>query len=217
MRCHAVISVAAICVAYIGVSAQSPSRQATSDNRPLVEQIRPADEHLRLEAINFPPSVATAPPGALLTMMADLSDAILIIRVEGKKPELTERQNWIRSLVSARVERVVKPISELSLSQGSRIAFWESGGIMQIGHTTVEAVLPWAIPYAVGKRYLVFVNVTEEGQFILGPSSSYEDVSGLSTARRLMTPNPSGDGDEIEHLGLDGAAAQIEAHLQSKR
>lgn len=217
---YALTLVATVSVVSISVGAQGISRRAISDNRPLVEQIRPTDDHLLLELLDSGPLVVTGLPGELLPTMTDLSDTVLIIRVEGMKSELTERRNWIQSLVSARVERVVKPTSRRSLSQGDRITFSTRGGIMQIGRTTVEAVLSWAIPYEAGKRYLVFANVGEGGEggrMLIGPSGSYEDVPGLSTARRLMRPNPSGDGDEIEGLGLDGAAAQIEANLQSKR
>jgi hypothetical protein len=144
-------------------------------------------------------------------MMTDHSDLILIVRVQGKTPELTERENWIRSLVSARVERVLKDSPQLPVSQGERVSFYASGGTMQFDSVTVEATESWAIPFEEGKRYLVFANVAE-GRLLVGPSASYAEVVGSSTAQRLMR----GQSDEIEGFGLDVAAARIEERLQGR-
>ena len=88
-----------------GVLAQTP-RHAKSDGRPIAEQIRPNDTSVRLEINAFPPLLVTPLPGqSQVDFLTDGAISALVIRVNGKRSELTKDGTWIRSVVNARIER----------------------------------------------------------------------------------------------------------------
>jgi hypothetical protein len=197
-----------------GVLAQTP-RHAKSDGRPIAEQIRPNDTSVSLEINAFPPLLVTPLPGqSQVDFLTDGAISALVIRVNGKRSELTKDGTWIRSVVSARIERVLKNDPELRLKEGASIQLVENGGSHQFGPTTVEAVVPWAKGYEPGKRYLVFGGLLD-GTFVASPAASFEEVNA-TTVRRLMKHDNPNERNDVELLLLDEAANRVMWRAESR-
>jgi hypothetical protein len=212
-----VVALAILAATLSGVAAQSP-RRAQSNGRPIAEQIRPNDTHLQLEINAFPPLLVRPLPGQSdIDFLTDGAIAALVIRVTGKRSELTNDASWIRSVVSARVERVLKNNPAAELKEGASIQFLENSGSLQFGKTRVDAVVPWAKSYELGKRYLVFGGLFD-GTFVSNPAAAYEEVNAITVRRLMKRDNPS-DLDGIEVLILDEAANRVSwrAEFQKKK
>jgi hypothetical protein len=173
-------------------------RTAEATMRPLSEQVRPDDQRLVLEINAFPPLL------------------VLVVRVVSTRPQVTERGNFIETVVVAAVEETLKPSERLVLSDGNRVTFRLSGGTMQVNQATVEAVVPWARPVAAGRRYVIFGKVLEDGQLLAGPGGMYEEED-VATMRWLMRHPDPFDRDEIERGTLQGLRFNVERQVERRR
>jgi hypothetical protein len=188
-------------------------RTAEATMRPLSEQVRPDDQRLVLEINAFPPLLVGAGDVEFLT---DGADVVLVVRVVSTRPQVTERGNFIETVVVAAVEETLKPSERLVLSDGNRVTFRLSGGTMQVNQATVEAVVPWARPVAAGRRYVIFGKVLEDGQLLAGPGGMYEEED-VATMRWLMRHPDPFDRDEIERGTLQGLRFNVERQVERRR
>jgi ABC-type transporter Mla subunit MlaD len=105
MKCLSVLLIGALVPLAMAVSAQTADvRRVVSNGRAITEQLRPGDRQVVLEINAYPPLLAKADAGqSQLDVLTQPSETVLVAVVEVKRPQLTERQNWIKSLVEARV------------------------------------------------------------------------------------------------------------------
>ena len=215
MRISSFVLASAITAASVsGLVAQTP-RRATSNGLPIAEQIRPNDTRLQLEINAFPPLLVRPLAGqSEIDFLTDGALSAFVIRVNSKRSELTQEATWIRSVVSARVERVLKNHPETKLEEGASIQLVENSGALQFGKTTVEAVVPWERAYVRGKRYLVFGGI-RDGILLVSSAAAYEEVNA-TTVRRLMKHADADDLDELEVLFLDESANRVASRAESR-
>jgi hypothetical protein len=192
------------------------TRTAQATMQPLSKQIRPDDQRLVLEINASPPLLVRAPEGERVEFLTDRSDVVLVIRVVSTRPQVTERENWIETVAVAAVEETLKPSNRLVMSDGNRVTFRLDGGTMQVNHATVEAVVPWARPVAVGRRYVLFGKVLEDGQLLAGPSVIYEEED-VATMRWLMRHPDPFERDEIEVGTLQELRFKVEREVERRR
>lgn len=167
---------------------QQPSESRRVSSRkgtPILQSRLEGERELIVEKDASPPLEVEPPPGmSPLEWYTSVSDVVLIANVVGIEPSLTKDADWITSAVSARVTQVLKSPEAVLWSEGL-ITFRQDGGEMDLGGTHVRAVLPWAAGYEVGKSYLIFASLGEDGRtLIFGPESTFK-IDASSTLRPL--------------------------------
>jgi hypothetical protein len=188
------------------IGAQSTVRRARSMGWPLQKHIRPDDRVLILESADGRPLLVQLPDGdAAIHAMTDHTDVALVLIVMGKRSLITPRGNWIRSIVTGEIERILKPHERFRAAEGESIDFEEDGGIVQIGQTEVRAVVTWSAPVEIGGRYLLFANV-DDGRLIVNAASMYE-FAGPHLKRLMPRESPGTDG--LEDPGFDEVLHKI--------
>ena len=204
------------------VGQSSPNRRIVRDSRvAIASQLRPDDRHVILQWNGDRPSRFAGPPvgGSQLEWLAKESQIILVVRVERIDPVLIHRDwewherevpaeeaNWIVSRVGIRVDEIVKGAEALGSAVGDRLSLKEEGGSAMIRGRLVEAVYPWEMPMAPGKRYLLCGNMFN-GRFVNADGYA-ESSTALLMALRQQGKGPFGTPvpDDMEQWTLDQAA-----------
>lgn len=112
-----------------------------------------------------------------------------MVTITGRLSRLTSVGDWVTSVLTARVNDVVKDTSRDVAKPGTRIQFGEEGGEVTIDATHVTAVVPGVRPMRVGHRYLVAFWTSDRG-LTASPRRTYEITP--SGALRRLVERPAG-------------------------
>src|SRR5262247_568444 len=180
------------------VGQSSPNRRIARDTRvTIASQLRPDDRHVILQWNGDRPSNFLGPPQgeSRLEWVAKQWDIILVVRVERLDPVLihsdvrfherevpADEANWIISRGTMRVDEIIKGADKLGV--GDRLSLEVDGGSAMIRGTLVEAVYPWEMPMAPGKRYLLF------GRMDNGRFERYDGYAESPTALLMRLRRP---------------------------
>lgn len=230
--CCCVIAIGPPLVGASNTQSQDGPRRFMSTGRPIVEQLQSDDRHVVME-LNASIDASSSRSESRVRFLDAESDTVLVILLEERAPEFVWRQffentpapvedaNWIRSRASGRIERIVKSETDMLLAIGDRVSFEEDGGTATVRGIQVDAVLPWARPLVVGRRYLVFGRYAD-GEF--ERIAIYEEGrSGLM--QTLVRPLPvrpetahraAAMEDEFEQWGLEEAIQRIQAAVAAR-
>ena len=166
---------------------------------PIADAIRAGEEALVVESMTDPGLEIRPGPGVSQIEWATKgAPAIVVVDVLSIEGELTPRQDWIRSNVTASLVDILKLPKEWSPKIADLVTFDMSGGEAYVGGTKVLASVPSSRPMEVGKRYLMFVGppVASPNRLRGEPYSAIYEMTESGGFRRL---SPSGRGpDDIE-------------------
>lgn len=133
-------------------------------DRPIREAIQAGDRALIVVESSAGPLVGTPTDGTtVLESLVESSDRIAVVTITGRLSRLTSVGDWVTSVLTARVNDVVKDTSRDVAKPGTRIQFGEEGGEVTIDATHVTAVVPGVRPMRVGHRYLVAFWTSDRG------------------------------------------------------
>jgi hypothetical protein len=182
---------------------------------PLARLIAPGQVSLVVEKDQPPPLWVAPPPGVGgLEWLTQLVDVVMLVRVESIIPELSPAEDWIKSTVRASVEEVLKATSLFAPTfPGDVVHFAQDSGELQIAGTRVRAILPWADSFEVGRRYLIFAGMTEDGQeYVVSPAGAY--LVGVD--HELLPLAKDGSVAVDRGVSLTKARTRIQAALKAK-
>jgi hypothetical protein len=166
---------------------------------PIASIVRAGEEGLVIESVQDPPDEVQLGAGVPRTeFMTKRSRAILVVDVVSIDGQVTARQDWISSHVTASLVDIMKAPNEWSRKIGDLVTFEQEGGEAVVAGTKVQALLMWARPVEVGKRYLIFgTPLARTNGVQTGPSGIYEmtDSGGF---RRLARPRGPDDIETSE-------------------
>ena len=168
-----------------------------------------AERELVVEKDVSPPLAVLPPAGTPeLTWLTSISDAVLQVRVQAIEPKLTDEHDWITSQVSAIVLDVLKAPAAGAFQPGASVRFTQDGGVMVINGRRIQAQLPYARGYAVGRTYLVFgVSGEAPGELIVAPQSTFEVQPNAQLASLKTRGTPTVESE----IGLEIARQRIRA------
>jgi hypothetical protein len=185
---------------------------------PIATRITAGESALIVNASPDPPHVVGPDEGvSLAAWTCGFADAVAVIEVVSRESTLTQRGDWIESVVTSTVVDVLKtPPPPIELSVGATLAFREDGGQVTIGGTTVTARVPWDTPTVTGKRYLVFLD-GHTGSLRVSPQWTYE-IDANDRLQRLTSRDVARDGvDDLAGRPAADVFVQLRTLVQSSQ
>jgi hypothetical protein len=201
---------------HLGSAADRQAREVPlSPGTPLIEQIRNGEDTLIVRSTRSRPLEVLPPPNtSLFDWSTANASSVVVAEIIGRSPVLTKAGDWITSTIEASILEVLKESSTWSARAGGTFSFEQDGGEALVGGTRVRAILPWAKPFEVGHRYLLFVSVHPATKAVLvSPFGAY-DISGQRPVR--LGPSTSAP-NEIETTDPVEALARVRAIAASAR
>jgi hypothetical protein len=197
------------------VAAPQAREVPLSPGTPLFERIQPGEDTLIVRSTrNRPLEVLPPPNTSMFEWSAANASSVVVVEIIDSSPVLAKAGGWITSTIEASIIDVLKESNTRSLRAGGVFSFEQDGGEALVSGTRVRAILPWAKPFEVGHRYLLFVSVDPATKAVLvSPLAAY-DISGERPVR--LAPSKSGR-DDIEATETVEALGRVRATAASAR
>lgn len=218
------VTVAVCCLSVFPVAGQSNPRSAAgpqarevplSPGTPLRERIQPGEDALIIRSTRSRPLEVLPPSGtSMFEWSTANASAVVVADIIDSSPVLAKAGDWITSTIEASIIEVLKPSNIWSPAAGGTFSFEQDGGEALVEGTRVRAILPWAKPFEVGHRYLLFVTVDPATKAALvTPLASY-DIGGQ---RPLRLASSKSSRDDIEATETVEALGRVRAAAASLR
>jgi len=180
----------------------------------IVAALRTSDKVLEVVRETSPPFIGPSDdPVKEVEALTPITDAILVIKVLDKQPQITAERDWIDSLIRAVVVEVLKKPDDQALTAGQSLQLTERGGELRTGGRTILASVPWAKRSEEQRDYLVFLMRRKAGGWGgLDPTSTFA-IEGSTLQRLRADTRPMG----IEKSSTDLIRAHIRAIAGSHR
>lgn len=179
-RCALGLALALLLAPFSSVLALSSLHQRpTSDvrvsrGRSIAELIaRHPGRSIEIETNRERPMMVMNPKdGVLASAMAD-SEEVARVEVTSVRGQVDPLGDWITTDVHVRLLEVLKETRGLPTVSGE-FSFQQDGGEVQVDGVTVRAVIPWAAEFEVGKEYLIFARLRDDGSVQVWPNRVFE-------------------------------------------
>lgn len=213
-------------------SSQEPRRVVLRQQQPLLAYLRPDDRHVVIELpLSRPQKVGPVAGESYGHLLGSAFEVVIGVRVQSvvgmpmklmvTPPTALEYKTWfvpaaedqadrIGSTVTARVETVLKSTVP-GIDVGALIQFQERYGKAVIRGVTVEYGIPWLRPLVEGRRYLLFLGVTPEGEIVR--EEAYEETKPGAWLSRTYLDADVRPHDEFERLTYDAALLYMRSAL----
>jgi hypothetical protein len=167
---------------------------------PIEQLIVPGEAAIELRAAQFPPlTVEGRETGPLASWLLATNDVAMYVRLDSRRPKLSQGRDWVESDLDFTVLEVFKAPKD-TLKAGAKMRFVEDGGELDVKGTAVKARVPWVKGFQSGQSYLMFLGVDpDKGQIYFDPSGFYELVDG----RFVRISRPRGAADVPNELEQD--------------
>jgi hypothetical protein len=140
------------------------------------------------------------------------SPAVIVVRVTSVEGYLAEGGTWIDSRITGTVTQLLKDSRTSKLQLNSPVTFVTSGGIIEIGDSSLEALTRTrqfrTKPFRTNGEYLIFLQARPADVLVAHPETSFE-VAGNQL--RPIRPTPGGRQKRLTDLGVDAVAAEAAA------
>jgi hypothetical protein len=189
---------------------RSPSQRTITyfPDRPIAERLQPGDTHVVVEMKT--PAQPAADPAVKPSFEQEIQtmrrgEIIAVVRVTGTAGEIADRGTWVRTTVSADVDRIVK--APPAKPQGESIEFSFAGGTAQIGSVVVST---GKFPqFSEGERYLVVLSTRPGTRSLIWNGVGFR-VDSQDTLHRVAI-NGGGEQPLPTNLAGRNSADVIEA------
>ncbi len=164
-----------------------------SKGKSIPSQLNGKEKIVTVAASQPPPMLVPPPPGRdPLEWLTELVDAVVVVEIVDKKGAFTPEKDWVESRVNAKIVEVLKRTDKKRFNVTEAFTFVENGGTFKHGATEIRALLPWADPVSVGSQYMVFVQVDQQGNLVIGNSSFYKRTTAGFESLMANPPAPLG-------------------------
>lgn len=131
----------------------------TVERRPgirLVDHLQAEDSDLRVIGTTIDPPLLVLPASGMsdIDWAVSTASAVVVVRAREVRAQLTPRETWVQSSITAEVTSVVK--SSEPISVGTRVILEQDCGVIKHDGKRLTAVVPWLTPIEVNKDYLLF-------------------------------------------------------------